>query len=74
MFQNDIRGLPKEEKFERYEKIGKDAVGVKVEEHKSGFPAITIDYERIHLLTDVFSVEEWFKRSATFKEGENEGH
>ena len=58
----DIIDSPKEEKFSWYEKIGKDAIGVKVKEHKSGFPAITIDYERIHLLTDVFSVEEWFKR------------
>jgi hypothetical protein len=57
---DDIRSLPKEEKFSWYEKIGKDARGVEVEEHKSGFPAITIDYKKIHLLTDVFSVEEWF--------------
>ncbi|MBE0516819.1 MAG: hypothetical protein IBX41_05440 [Methanophagales archaeon] len=58
----DIRGLSDEKKYEWYEGIGKDAEGVEVREHESGFPNITIDYEDIHLFTDIFSVEEWWKR------------
>jgi hypothetical protein len=65
----DIRGLLDEEKFEWYERIGKDAKGVEIREHESGFPTITIDYQDIHLLTDVLSVEEWFRRGRN--EGEN---
>jgi hypothetical protein len=64
----DIMDLPDEEKFEWYEKIGKDTKGVEVKEHESGFPAITIDYHDIHLLTDVLSVEEWFRRGRNERE------
>ena len=33
---------------------------VKVKEHKSGFPAVTVDCEDIHILTDILSLEQWW--------------
>lgn len=57
----DIRLLSKEKKYEAYNKIGREAKGVRVKEHESGFPAITIDYKNLHFLTDCLSVEEWWK-------------
>ena len=51
------------EKGKVYEKIndlflrGKP---VKVKEHKSGFPAVTVDCEGIHILTDIISLEQWW--------------
>lgn len=65
----DIRLLPDEEKYEIYDKIGLD-VKVKIKEHSSGFPAITIDYKDFHLLTDCLSVEEWWEERQTTKESE----
>ena len=56
----DIRLLPDEEKYEIYDKIG-PGVKVKIKEHSSGFPAITIDYKDFHLLTDCLSVEKWWE-------------
>lgn len=55
----DIRTMPDDEKYKWYDKIGIGAKGVKVKEHKSGFPTITIDYKDIHLLTDCLSLEAW---------------
>lgn len=60
----DIRGLSMEEKFAWYDKIG-CVTNVEVKEHESGFPAITIDWGDIHLLTDILSVEEWCRRRKT---------
>ena len=59
MKYKDIRLLSDQEKINWYERIGKNAKGVIVKEHKSGFPAITIQYKDICLLTDILSVEEW---------------
>lgn len=56
----DIRLLPQEKKYEIYDKIGLGAKGVETEEHSSGFPAITIDYKDLHLLTDCLSLTEWW--------------
>jgi hypothetical protein len=58
----DIMLESEEEKFAEYERIGVDAKGVEVKEHRSGFPAITISYEEkgIYLKTDVLSLEKWF--------------
>ena len=63
MLREDLRGKPYEEKVRRYEELhhlflqGKK---VKVREHKSGFPAVTVDCEEIHLLTDILSIEQWY--------------
>lgn len=59
----DIMLDPDAEKEKVYEQVhalflqGKE---VKVREHKSGFPALTIDAEDIHILTDIFSLEQWW--------------
>ena len=56
----DIRLLPQGKKYEIYDKIGLGAKKVRVKEHSSGFPAITIDYKNLHLLTDCLSLEKWW--------------
>lgn len=60
MKRRDMLGLSDEEKIKVYEKIGHTTKGVKVREHKSGFPAVTVDYKTIHILTDCLSLEKWF--------------
>ncbi len=35
---------------------------VDMEEHESGFPAVTVDCEDIHILTDILSVEQWWAK------------
>ncbi len=35
---------------------------VKVKEHRSGFPAVTVDCEDIHILTDIISLEQWWAK------------
>ena len=63
MERKDLRGKASQEIVKVYEDIhslflqGKE---VKVSEHKSGFPAITIDCEDIHILTDILSLEQWW--------------
>jgi len=61
----DIRLAPDEEKEKVYEEIHAlflQGKGVKVREHKSGFPAITVDCEDFHLLTDCLSLEAWWNK------------
>jgi len=54
-----------EEKEKVYDQIhtlyhqGKE---VKLREHKSGFPAVTVDCEDIHILTDIISLEQWWAK------------
>jgi len=63
MKRKDIRLKSDEEKEKQYEAIHTlflQGKGVNMEEHKSGFPAITIDCEDIHILTDILSVEQWW--------------
>ena len=67
--REDIRDQSDEEKGEVYAKI--DALfhansSVEIKEHGSGFPAITVDCEDIHILTDCLSLEAWYyaKREA----------
>ena len=54
-----------EEKVRAYEQIhalylqGKPAT---VREHESGFPAVTVDCEDIHILTDIISLEKWWAK------------
>ena len=60
----DIRTKPGEEKFKVYEEIDslyRQGNEVKVKEHESGFPAITIDCGDIHILTDCLSAEAWYR-------------
>ena len=56
---------PDEEKYEIYRQIDQlyqKGKHVTTKEHRSGFPAITIDCEEIHVLTDCLSLEEWNRK------------
>ena len=65
MRHKDLRTDSDEEKEKVYEEIhalflqGKN---VQVKEHKSGFPAVTINCEDIHILTDILSLEAWWAK------------
>lgn len=68
MQQKDLRGKASQEKIKVYEDIHSlflQGKAVKVSEHKSGFPAITIDCEDIHILTDILSLEQWWAMKKT---------
>ena len=68
MQQKDLRGKASQEIVTVYEDIhslflqGKPA---KVREHRSGFPAITVDCEDIHIITDIISLEQWWAMKKT---------
>jgi len=60
--RKDIRLSPDEEKekvYEEIDKLHKQGKGVTTKAHKSGFPAITVDCQDIHILTDILSLEQW---------------
>jgi len=62
MRHRDIMLDADEEKGKVYEQINNlflQGKYVKVKEHKSGFPAVTVDCENIHILTDIISLEQW---------------
>ena len=62
MRREDIRLKPAEEKERIYLKIDtlwQLGVGVSIEQHRSGFPAVTVDCGDVHILTDILSLEEW---------------
>jgi len=61
--RRDIRLSPvleKEETYEGIHKLYKSGTTVSVKEHRSGFPAITVDCGDIHILTDCISLEVWW--------------
>ena len=63
MSREDIRLKASQEKVQIYEQIHnlfRQGKVVRLEEHKSGFPAITVDCEDIHILTDILSLEQWW--------------
>jgi hypothetical protein len=78
----DIRALPDDEKAKVYEQVdakyleGKEA---KTAAHKSGFPAITIDCDDIHVIADILSLEQWWSKKKAglsakiTREGEGNG-
>jgi len=58
----DIRLASAEEKEETYKLIDglvELGVPVTVKEHRSGFPAVTVDCGEVHILTDILSLEQW---------------
>jgi len=62
MKRQDIRLKSDDEKAEVYSKIDglyREGAKVKIREHSSGFPAVTVDCEDIHILTDILSLEQW---------------
>ena len=50
----------KEETYEQIHKLYKSGTTVSAKEHRSGFPAITVDCGDIHILTDCLSLETWW--------------
>jgi len=63
--RKDIRSAPvlvKEESYEEIHKLYKSGVPVKMKEHPSGFPAVTVDCGEVHILTDILSLEEWWAK------------
>ena len=63
--QRDIRLASAEEKEEVYKLIDGLVdldIPVSVKEHRSGFPAVTVDCGEIHILTDILSLEEWWAK------------
>jgi len=63
--RKDIRLASVEEKEETYKLIdGLAEVGVPVavKEHRSGFPAVTVDCGEVHILTDILSLEAWWAK------------
>ncbi|GAH63023.1 unnamed protein product, partial [marine sediment metagenome] len=61
--RKDIRSQSSQEKIKVYEEIHAlflQGKSVEMAEHKSGFPAVTIDCEDIHILTDIISLEQWW--------------
>lgn len=62
----DIRSTTDEDKHRHYEAVDalyRQGKKVSMKQHRSGFPAVTVDCEAIHLLTDCLSLEAWW---ATF--------
>ena len=65
MQRDDIRLKPDEEKEKVYCQIHAHYITgkpVRMEEHSSGFPAVTVDAEDIHILTDILSIEQWWAK------------
>jgi hypothetical protein len=63
--RKEIGLAPDEEKEKIYQQIDelhKAGNEVKVNEHKSGFPAVTVDCGDIHILTDCLSLEQWHRQ------------
>ena len=61
----DIRLASDREKEETYNLIDQLAelkIPVSVKEHRSGFPAVTVDCGEVHILTDIISLEQWQAR------------
>lgn len=63
--RKDIRAASAEEKQEVYKLIdGLVELGIpaSIKEHRSGFPAVTVDCGEIYILTDILSLEEWWAK------------
>ena len=66
MRRKDIMMSSDEEKEKVYEEINdlylQRKTG-KIREHKSGFPAVSVDCEDIHIITDIISLEQWWEKN-----------
>ena len=63
--REDIRLKPRAEKemvYLRIDTLFQLGLEVSVKEHKSGFPAVTVDCGDVHILTDILSLEEWWEK------------
>jgi len=63
--RRDIRLASAEDKEETYKLIDglvELGIPVTVKEHRSGFPAVTVDCGEVHILTDILSLEAWWAK------------
>ncbi len=63
MERKNIMMEPEQEKAKVYEEIDalfRQGKSVTIKEHKSGSPAVTMDCEDIHIITDILSLEKWW--------------
>ena len=52
----------KEKAYEQIHALYQQGKSVTIEEDESGFPAVTVDCEDIHILTDIMSLERWWAK------------
>jgi hypothetical protein len=74
MKRRNIIGESYSKKIQVYEEIDRryhTGQLVKLKEHKTGFPAVTLDCGNLHILTDILSMERWWPQRETLKQ---EGH
>ena len=63
--RKDIGLASDEEKEQTYKLIDglvELGIPVSVKEHRSGFPAVTVDCGEVHILTDILSLEAWWAK------------
>jgi len=63
MQRDDIRLKPDEEKEKVYDQLHDlylQGKAIKMREHGSGFPAVTVDCEDIHIITDILTLAIWW--------------
>jgi len=63
--RKDIGLASDEEKEETYKLIDglvELGIPVSIKEHRSGFPAVTVDCGEVHILTDILSLEAWWAK------------
>jgi len=53
-------GQEKDKIYLQIDNLFRQGKKVSVKDHNSGFPAVMVDCEDIHILTDVLSLEDWF--------------
>ena len=64
--RKDVRLASVEEKEETYKLIDglvELGIPVAVKEHRSRFPAVTVDCGEVHILTDILSLEAWWAKN-----------
>ena len=52
----------KEKVYEEIHQLFLQGKRVELEEHRSGFPAVTVDCEEHHNITDILSLEQWWRK------------
>ena len=68
MQRNDIRLESDKEKEKVYDQINDlylQGKAITVREHRSGFPAVSVDAGDIHIITDCISLEQWWTKKKT---------
>lgn len=71
MRRESIMLKPDEEKEKVYDQVHAlylEGKPVALKQHRSGFPAVSVDCEDIHIITDIISLEQWWAKQKQ-KEG-----